>query len=100
MKKFFNCIGIVGHPRHPNALATHEMLCHWLTASGYQVIVEQQIADDLNLHEVMTGTLAEIGQQADLAVVIGGTGTCLAQPACFPAMILKSLVLTAGTWGF
>ncbi|MCE1787559.1 hypothetical protein LWT87_26190, partial [Enterobacter hormaechei] len=26
MNKKFKCIGIVGHPRHPEALATHEML--------------------------------------------------------------------------
>ncbi len=74
MNKYFNCIGIVGHPRHPTALTTHEMLCRWLTAKGYPVIVEQQIAQELSLGNVQTGTLAEIGQQADLAVVVGGDG--------------------------
>ena len=34
MNRPFNCIGIVGHPRHPTALATHEMLYHWLTDKG------------------------------------------------------------------
>ena len=67
MNNHFNCIGIVGHPRHPTALTTHEMLWRWLTARGYQVIVEQQIARELKLSNVATGTLAEIGRQADLA---------------------------------
>ncbi len=45
MNKKFACIGIVGHPRHPSALATHEMLFHWLVARCYSVMVERQIAD-------------------------------------------------------
>ncbi len=47
MNKHFKCIGIVGHPRHPTALTTHEMLYRWLCAKGYEVIVEQQIAHQL-----------------------------------------------------
>ncbi len=30
MNNHFKCIGIVGHPRHPTALTTHEMLYRWL----------------------------------------------------------------------
>ncbi|PPS58922.1 hypothetical protein CRX72_25515 [Pantoea sp. BRM17] len=62
---------------HPTALTTHEMLWRWLTDKGYEVIVEQQIARELSLTDVKTGTLAEIGQQADLAVVVGGDGNML-----------------------
>ena len=77
MKNHFKCIGIVGHPRHPTALTTHEMLWRWLCSKGYEVLVEQQIAHELQLSNVKTGTLAEIGQQADLAVVVGGDGNML-----------------------
>ncbi|VDZ82070.1 Probable inorganic polyphosphate/ATP-NAD kinase [Kluyvera intermedia] len=72
MNNHFKCIGIVGHPRHPTALTTHEMLYRWLCTKGYDVIVERQIAQELKLDNVKTGTLAEIGQKADLAVVVGG----------------------------
>jgi NAD+ kinase len=58
-------------------LTTHEMLYRWLCTKGYDVIVEQQIAQELQLKNVRTGTLAEIGQQADLAVVVGGDGNML-----------------------
>ena len=61
MNNHFKCIGIVGHPRHPTALTTHEMLYRWLCTKGYEVIVEQQIAHELQLKNVKTGTLAEIG---------------------------------------
>ena len=77
MNNHFRCIGIVGHPRHPTALTTHEMLYRLLCSKGYEVMVEQQIAQELQLKGVKTGTLAEIGQQADLAVVVGGDGTML-----------------------
>ena len=82
MNNHFKCIGIVGHPRHPTALTTHEMLYRWLCTKGYEVIVEQQIAHELQLKNVKTGTLAEIGQQADLAVVVGGDGIsrCAGRP--------------------
>ncbi|WP_375294698.1 NAD(+)/NADH kinase, partial [Staphylococcus epidermidis] len=56
MKNHFKCIGIVGHPRHPTALTTHEMLWRWLCSKGYEVLVEQQIAHELQLSNVKTGT--------------------------------------------
>ncbi|MCS5932753.1 hypothetical protein LNQ03_25265 [Klebsiella pneumoniae subsp. pneumoniae] len=48
------------------------MLWRWLCSKGYEVLVEQQIAHELQLSNVKTGTLAEIGQQADLARDGGG----------------------------
>ena len=62
MNNHFRCIGIVGHPRHPTALTTHEMLYRWLCGKGYEVMVEQQIAQELQLKGVKTGTLAEIAR--------------------------------------
>nr|WP_154927484.1 NAD(+) kinase [Pantoea agglomerans] len=100
MNKHFNCIGIVGHPRHPTALTTHEMLWRWLTAKGYQVIVEQQIAQELSLHDVQTGTLAEIGQQADLAVVVGGDGNMLGAARVLARYDIKVIGINRGNLGF
>lgn len=100
MNKLFKCIGIVGHPRHTNALATHEMLCHWLTSEGFQVIVEQQIAEELNLKQVMTGSLADIGEQADLAVVIGGDGNMLGAARVLSRYDIKVIGVNRGNLGF
>lgn len=100
MNKHFNCIGIVGHPRHPTALTTHEMLYRWLRSEGYDVIVEQQIAHDLNLTQVRTGTLAEIGQQADLAVVVGGDGNMLGAARVLARYDIKVIGINRGNLGF
>ncbi|HAI51661.1 MAG TPA: NAD(+) kinase, partial [Enterobacteriaceae bacterium] len=100
MNKHFNCIGIVGHPRHPTALTTHEMLWRWLSEKGYEVIIEQQIAHELKLKGVKTGTLAEIGQQADLAVVVGGDGNMLGAARVLARYDIKVIGINRGNLGF
>ena len=100
MNTHFNCIGIVGHPRHPTALSTHEMLYRWLTGKGYQVIIEQQIARELKLDGVLTGTLAEIGRKADLAVVVGGDGNMLGAARVLARYDIKVIGINRGNLGF
>ena len=100
MNKHFKCIGIVGHPRHPTALTTHEMLWRWLSEKGYEVIIEQQIALELKLKGVKTGTLAEIGQLADLAVVVGGDGNMLGAARVLARYDIKVIGINRGNLGF
>ena len=100
MNNHFRCIGIVGHPRHPTALTTHEMLYRWLCGKGYEVMVEQQIAQELQLKSVRTGTLAEIGQQADLAVVVGGDGNMLGASRSLARYDIKVIAINRGNLGF
>ncbi|NIF21045.1 MULTISPECIES: NAD(+) kinase [Pantoea] len=100
MNTHFNCIGIVGHPRHPTALTTHEMMWRWLTSKGYQVIVEKQIAKELALRDAQTGTLAEIGEKADLAVVVGGDGNMLGAARVLSRYDIKVIGINRGNLGF
>lgn len=100
MKNHFKYIGIVGHPRHPTALTTHEMLWRWLHQRGYDVIIEQQIAHECHLSEAHTGTLAEIGQQADLAVVVGGDGNMLGAARTLASYDINVIGINRGNLGF
>lgn len=65
---------------------------------GYEVIVEQQIAHELQLKNVKTGTLAEIGQLADLAVVVGGDGNMLGAARTLARYDIKVIESTVATW--
>ncbi len=67
---------------------------------GYEVIVEQQIAHELQLKNVKTGTLAEIGQQADLAVVVGGDGNMLGAARTLARYDIKVIGINRGNLGF
>lgn len=100
MNNHFHLIGIVGHPRQPAALTTHEMLWRWLTDKGYEVIVEQQVARELKLQGIRTGSLAEIGQLADLAVVVGGDGNMLGAARVLAQHSIKVIGVNRGSLGF
>ena len=63
-------------------------------------MVEQQIAQELQLKSVKTGTLAEIGQQADLAVVVGGDGNMLGAARTLARYDIKVIGINRGNLGF
>lgn len=100
MNRHFNCIGIIGHPRHPTALTTHEILYRWLIERGYEVIIEQTIARELALDNVKTGSLAEIGKSADLAIVVGGDGNMLGAARILSRYNIKVIGINRGNLGF
>lgn len=96
----FSTIGLVGHPRHPSALTTHEMLYNWLKEKKFSVILEKQIALELGITDAATGTLADIGQQADLAVVVGGDGNMLGAARVLSRYDIKVIGVNRGNLGF
>ncbi|WP_340621190.1 NAD(+) kinase [Xenorhabdus siamensis] len=100
MNNEFKCIGIVGRPRHPEALTTHEILYHWLVSKGYCVIVDRQVAKDINLQGAQTGGLTEIGKMADLVIVVGGDGNMLGAARVLARYDIKVIGINRGNLGF
>lgn len=99
-EKHFKCIGIVGHPRHPEALSTHEMLYHWLQQKGYDVIIDTQVAQELKLENAQTGNLTQVGKVADLVIVVGGDGNMLGAARVLSRYNIKVIGVNRGNLGF
>ncbi|WP_225639396.1 NAD(+) kinase [Candidatus Profftia sp. (ex Adelges kitamiensis)] len=100
MNKKIKCIGLIGYPRHPSAMDVHEMLFYWLIGQGYSVILEEQIIHHLKLVNVVTGSLADIGKQADLAIVVGGDGNMLGAARILAGYDIKVIGVNKGNLGF
>lgn len=100
MQKKYHCIALTGTPRHPNSLNTHETLYQWLTAKGYQVIVEENVAANFNIKVAETASLNKIGEQADLAIVIGGDGNMLGAARTLSDYDIDLIGVNRGTLGF
>jgi len=101
MKQLLNYIGLVGHPRYSHGLITHKSIYYWLIKNGYQVMIEHQVAQALSLiNTPNTGTLSQIGQYCDLAIVIGGDGNLLSAAYVLSSYNIKIIGINRGTLGF
>lgn len=95
----FQTIGLVGKPRHESSLQMHKNVFQWLLERGYQVLVEPQIAQSLNLIEYQA-SLDEIGQQAQLVIVIGGDGNMLGRARILAKYDIPLIGINRGNLGF
>lgn len=100
MNTLFNCIGLIGVPRQPEAFATHEMLYHWLTKNNYRVLVEDKLMNQLSLDVKHYASLDEIGEQAQLAIVVGGDGNMLRAARYLSHYNIKIIGINRGNLGF
>lgn len=98
MKRAFQTIAIVGKPRHDIALETHLAVYNWLKDRHYDVLVEHKIAEQLQIPQGKT--LAEIGQLADLVIVIGGDGNMLGMARQLAKYQVPLIGINRGNLGF
>lgn len=98
MHRRFQTIAIVGKPRHDIALETHLAVYNWLKDRKYNVLVEEKIATQLNLANTMS--IAEIGEWADLVIVIGGDGNMLGMARQLAKYRVPLIGINRGNLGF
>ncbi|MGX2969680.1 NAD(+) kinase [Ursidibacter sp. B-7004-1] len=94
----FQTIAIVGKPRHDIALETHLAVYNWLKERQYNVLVEKNIAQQLSLPNPMS--LQEIGEWADLVIVIGGDGNMLGMARRLAQYQVPLIGINRGNLGF
>lgn len=98
LKRPFKTIAIVGKPRHDIALETHLAVYNWLKDRHYNVLVEANIAQQLELPHPTS--LADIGQFADLVIVIGGDGNMLGMARQLAQYDVPLIGINRGNLGF
>ncbi|MGF1739511.1 NAD(+) kinase [Vibrio profundum] len=101
MKTPFEVIAIIGKPRDQQAIQTHKELFLWLSSEGYQVLIDERLADTLNdIPAEHFATLVDIGQQANLAIVVGGDGNMLGAARVLSRFDISVIGVNRGNLGF
>ncbi len=73
----FKTVAIIGKYEAPGIGTTLRELATLLHQTHYTVVFEQETAQAIDLQEYPHLNIEEIGQQADVAIVLGGDGTML-----------------------
>ncbi|MBI0157295.1 NAD(+) kinase [Gilliamella sp. M0364] len=100
MGRPFKCIGLVGIPRKLDAIETHQVLYDWLVNLGIDVLVEDRLAQYIKLPSNVYASLDTIGEQADLAIVVGGDGNMLRSARHLSHYKIKVIGVNRGNLGF
>lgn len=90
-------LGKVNHSATENTLAELEQL---LLQRGYHVVLEERTAEQLANSSCPTYPLAELGEVADLAVVVGGDGNMLGAARILSEQNLPVIGVNRGNLGF
>lgn len=77
MQPSFSTIGLIGKPKHAGANESLQTILAFLQNRGFRILLEQRVANDLDVSGVEVVTLQDIGRLADLAIVVGGDGNML-----------------------
>lgn len=100
MQTEFKCIALVGLPRKEEALDTHRLLFNWLNSKGYQLLVEDKLAERMSLPDANFASLDQIGKLAQLAIVIGGDGNMLRTARALFSENIRIIGVNRGRLGF
>jgi len=100
MAQLYKTIGLIGKPNHDGASTTIKILHDFLSVNKYNVIIENSVAPSIPLKEMNTGSLTDIGEQADLAIVVGGDGYMLGAARVLACFNIGVIGVNRGNLGF
>ncbi|QOL25293.1 NAD(+) kinase [Thalassotalea sp. LPB0316] len=100
MTALYKTIGLIGKPHHQGAEKTITTLCEFLSQAGYQVLIEETVANTISLQNIVIASLVDIGERADLAIVIGGDGYMLGAARVLSCYNIGVIGVNRGNLGF
>jgi len=104
MQKEFNTIAVVGKFMRKSSVQFMRNdladLANHLKAKSINVIFEAQTAEYAEIIDFQTVSLAEIGQKADLVIVMGGDGTMLSVARALQESSIPLVGVNRGHFGF
>ncbi|MBE8166930.1 MAG: NAD(+) kinase [Shewanella sp.] len=99
MKTKFQTIGLIGKPHHQDTNLTLKALNSWLRERGLDVVIEERVAKDIDA-TAQPVSLLELGQQCDLAIVVGGDGNMLGAARVLSRFDISVIGVNRGNLGF
>lgn len=73
----FRTVAIFGKYQEPGIAEPLQHLARFITQRGHTVLLDAQTAQHLTIDSTEIATATDIGQRADVAVILGGDGTML-----------------------
>jgi NAD+ kinase len=96
----FKTVALIGRYQDSGLDAPLRELAETIRAAGCTVLIEAETAKNTGLTEYRIGNYTEIGQQADLAVIMGGDGTMLGASRTLAADKIPLIGINHGRLGF
>ncbi|ENY71097.1 NAD(+) kinase [Aeromonas diversa] len=101
MNSPFKTIGLIGKPHHNGANQTLKGLHDYLTQRGFTVLVESRVALALGVADSESIVdLVQLGERADLAIVVGGDGNMLGAARVLSRFDVAVIGVNRGNLGF
>ncbi len=100
MAHLYNTIGLIGKPNHQGASTTLKILADYLLAQNYQLLIEHSVAKAIALEQAQAHSLTEIGELAELAIVVGGDGYMLGAARVLSCYDIGVIGVNRGNLGF
>ncbi|WP_076420992.1 NAD(+) kinase [Colwellia sp. UCD-KL20] len=100
MSHLYKTVGLIGKPQHKGAKATIEALHEYLRSNQYRVVVEHSVAQSVDIKNMSVHPLTEIGELADLAIVVGGDGYMLGAARVLACYNIGVIGVNRGNLGF
>ena len=96
----FKTVALIGKPHHEGANQTLTGLYQYLTSRGFRVLLESRVAHTLGLLGENVMDLVQLGEQADLAIVVGGDGNMLGAARVLSRFDVAVIGVNRGNLGF